>query len=229
MIAATSGCTTAGSSVAGPSVSTAASSTAASSTPPADGTPPSTSSTTAATTASQAAEQVARLGYAPDPDRPGGYRPDVVLIGGGPSAVLAVGADGLSFTLDHRASGVDDLHTGSIMYASASVVGRVVTISPAGADRTMTVAPVSPTDLVDSLTFDESTPLDLDTASAVGRAGMSEVVTQQSTAPSTPGLRGTARALSEAAPRDPQPGPVAGDQSIGAWKVAVLRASGSIG
>ncbi|MEJ7649538.1 MAG: hypothetical protein WKF57_10970 [Nakamurella sp.] len=216
-VLALTSCTTAG---------TAAPGTAGTPTTPRTSAPPAPGAT-----GTTAPDVVATYGYAPDPQR-GGYRPDVVLIGGGPAAIRSAGDDGLSFTLDHSAAGVDDLREGSIMFAASEAVGRVVHITPAGADRIVTIAPVLPSELVDQLEFAQTGPLDLDTATAVLRPGMSGAVVQQSTGPSTPGLRGGPRFLAPSGPstpKDPQPGPVAGEQSIGGWQVKLLRAPGTLG
>lgn len=191
------------------------------------GATPSTGAATPGRATATPPELVQQYGYAPDPAR--GYQSDVVLIGGGPAAIRSAGDDGLTFTLDHTADGVDRLTEGSIMFASALAVGRVVAITPPGSDRTVTVAPVLPTDLVDDLQLDGSAPLDLDTTTVVQRSGMSGAVEQQATAPSTPGLRGPAGFLAAPTSQDPQPGPVAGEESSGAWKFRLLRSGGSLG
>lgn len=99
-------------------------------------------------------------GYGPSEDPAIRYRPDVVLIGGGPDAIKAMSDDGLSFTMDSAAAGVSDLAEDTIMFASGMAVGRVASIDRSGTDPVVTLAPVELTDLVDGGSFDFDAPID---------------------------------------------------------------------
>lgn len=93
-------------------------------------------------------EKVQRYGYGPERDNGFTYQPDVVLIEGGPEAILAVTPDGLVWTMDGDAGGVEDLEPGKIMFASSGAAGRVVQVSSKGGDRVVTLGPVGLTDIV---------------------------------------------------------------------------------
>ncbi len=92
------------------------------------------------------------------------YQPDVILIGDGPSSIKSVSANGLEWTIDGGADGVDDLAPGKVMFAASEAVGRVVDVEPAGDDVTVTLAPVELTDVVRDGTIHLDQPLDLDSA-----------------------------------------------------------------
>jgi hypothetical protein len=106
-------------------------------------------------------EAAARYGYGPSPHPSVTLQPDVVLIGGGPSAIRSASADGFTWTLDGSAPGVRDLEPGKVLFASSLAVGRVIQVEEAGADVAVTVLPVELTDIIRDahLTIDE--PLDL--------------------------------------------------------------------
>jgi hypothetical protein len=73
------------------------------------------------------------------------YQPDVVFIGGG--AVLGASSDGIEWTIDGSADGVDDLRPGSVMYASSAAVGRVSELRRSGDDVVVRLAPVELTEV----------------------------------------------------------------------------------
>lgn len=108
-------------------------------------------------------QKVAEYGYGPV--KGPAYLKDVVLIGGGPSAIKSSGPDGFTYVFDHRATGVDKLKVGDVAFASAMAVGRVVQISPAGTDRTAVLMPVPLDEIVKDATFDlHNYPIDFATA-----------------------------------------------------------------
>ncbi|GHJ43122.1 hypothetical protein Cs7R123_04640 [Catellatospora sp. TT07R-123] len=118
-----------------------------------------------------AAEAQARYGMAPQPDSSVTLQPDVVLIGGGPTAIRAMDPAAMTFTMDGDADGVDELAPGKVMFASAVAVGRVVRTEKADGDVVVTVAPVDLTDVVrdgriaadEPLSFDQATVADAGT------------------------------------------------------------------
>ena len=103
---------------------------------------------------------ITTFGYGPSSDPSVKYQPDVVRIGGGPTAIRSVSTDGLTWTMDGTATGVADLAVGKIMFASGSAVGRVVAVRDAGPDRDVTVSPVALTDLVTGGSFDYNQKVD---------------------------------------------------------------------
>lgn len=90
-----------------------------------------------------------RYGYAPSADGPTVYQPDVVLLTTGSDAIRSVSPNGLTYTLDAAAPGVDKLEVGKVVFATSQCAGRIVQISRAGGpDVTVTLAPVELTEIV---------------------------------------------------------------------------------
>jgi hypothetical protein len=115
--------------------------------------------------ASQGADDpalVARYGYGPAPDPAITYQPDVVLIGGGPAAIRGVSENGLTFTMDGRAPGVDQLAVGRIMFAASQAVGRVHELERRGDVVDVTLIPVGLGEVIKDgrIQLDQSLPLD---------------------------------------------------------------------
>ena len=71
-----------------------------------------------------------RYGFAPRPDPSITYQPDVIMIEGGPKVIRGVSADGLTWSVDASAPGVDRLQPGTIMFLTSQAVGRVMRLSP---------------------------------------------------------------------------------------------------
>lgn len=90
------------------------------------------------------------------------YQDDVVLIDDGPQAIKAVSDDGLVWTMDGNAKGVDEVRPGKIMFATNNAVGRVVEVEPAGDDVAVTLAPADITSVVKEGELDIDRPLNLD-------------------------------------------------------------------
>jgi hypothetical protein len=88
------------------------------------------------------ADPAAIYGFGPQPDPRVTYQPDVVLIGGGPAAIRGMSQDGLVWTLDAGAAGVDQLAVGKVMFASSAAVGRVMRVEPGAGLVDVTLAPV---------------------------------------------------------------------------------------
>jgi hypothetical protein len=105
---------------------------------------------------------VARYGYAPTNDAH--LQPDVVVIGGGASAIRSASGDGLTWTIDGKADGAADLRIGSVMFATSEAVGRVAALSDAGGNRVVTLAPVQLTDVLRDGTINLDQNLDLGSA-----------------------------------------------------------------
>ncbi len=103
-------------------------------------------------------EAVRTYGYGPITAPGVVYAPDVVMVPRGPAAVLDASSDGLTWTLDRSAPGVDTLKVGSVLVATARATGRVAAIRNEGSTRVVTLAPVEITDIVrdGTITFRQS-------------------------------------------------------------------------
>ncbi|MFF4895947.1 hypothetical protein [Streptomyces sp. NPDC001068] len=88
------------------------------------------------------------------------YRPDVVLVKGGASAIRATGPDGLTWTIDGRAPGAAELAVGKVMYVTSRAVGRVVAMRTDGGDPTVTLAPVDLTEVFLDAHFHDDLAID---------------------------------------------------------------------
>lgn len=93
-------------------------------------------------------ETTLRYGYGPQDDDSVTYQSDVVLIGGGPEAIRSVSDDGLVWTMDADADGIDELREGKVMFASSAAAGRVVDLVKRGDVVEVTLAPVALTEVV---------------------------------------------------------------------------------
>lgn len=102
-----------------------------------------------------------RYGSAPSPDADVTYQPDVVFVGGGPAAIRAASADGLTWLLDGKAPGVDRLAVDKVLYASSLAVGRIVQLRPEGDQVAVTLAPVRLGEVIRNGRLKVSQPLDL--------------------------------------------------------------------
>jgi len=98
--------------------------------------------------ARESPEAVKQFGYGPRPGPQVRYQPDVVMIGGGASAVRGVSDDGLTWTIDGSAKGAQDLSVGKIMFATSRAVGRVLAIEPRGKDLAVKLGPVTLTQII---------------------------------------------------------------------------------
>jgi hypothetical protein len=83
-----------------------------------------------------------RFGLGPKLDPSITYQPDVVIIEGGPEAIRGVSGDGLTWSVDARAAGVDRLKPGTVMFATSQAVGRVVRREAKSGVVDVTLAPV---------------------------------------------------------------------------------------
>ena len=85
----------------------------------------------------------AQFGLAPKPGGDVTYQPDVVFIERGAEAIRSVTSDGLTWTIDRRAPGVENVTTGVVLYLTSLAVGRVVRVQEVSADDlAVTLAPV---------------------------------------------------------------------------------------
>lgn len=101
-------------------------------------------------------------GFAPRPDPSITYQPDVIIVEGGPKVIRAVSADGLTWSVDASAPGVDRLEQGAIMFLTSQAVGRIVRLSSRAGVVDVTLAPVDLGDVIRDgrLVVDQAVPLD---------------------------------------------------------------------
>ncbi|MCB0995837.1 MAG: hypothetical protein KDB21_12140 [Acidimicrobiales bacterium] len=102
--------------------------------------------------------QIATYGYGPSEDLSVELQPDVVVVGGGPAAIIGASANGQVWTIDAAAPGARALEIGSVMLATSTAVGRVVDLRDEGDTRIVTLGPIDLTDLVreGEFTFDQA-------------------------------------------------------------------------
>jgi hypothetical protein len=101
-------------------------------------------------------------GFAPRPDPSITYQADVILIEGGPKVIRDVSADGLTWSVDARAAGVDRLKPGTIMFLTSQAVGRVVRLAPRSDVIDVTLSPVELGDVIRDgrLVIDQVVPIE---------------------------------------------------------------------
>src|SRR6187401_1189254 len=123
------------------------------------------------------------------------YQPDVVIPPAGASAVRALSADGLIWTIDPVAIGADEIVQGKVLLLTSRAAGRVLAVEKAADGLRVVLGPVEITDIIRDGQFSMDQPLDvtqglqfatptgfdppMPVAPLVGRAGM----------PDGPGMR----------------------------------------
>lgn len=90
------------------------------------------------------------------------YQPDVILVPNGAQAVRGVTPDGLTWRLDARAEGVDDLTPGTVMFLTSRGVGRVEAIEDGDGDIRVTISPVDLTDIFSDAEFQGDFEIDVE-------------------------------------------------------------------
>jgi len=135
-----------------------------------------------------------RWGTAPVPTGAVSLQPDVVIVGGGGTAIRNGTEDGLTYYLDPAAPHAADLATGKVMFVTGRVLGRVLDVRRAGADLAVTIGPVDITDVIRDARFDGTAPVSL--ASPVAYAAGNPIWARDPTpddstdpGPGPPGLR----------------------------------------
>ncbi|CRK61990.1 hypothetical protein [Alloactinosynnema sp. L-07] len=96
-------------------------------------------------------ERSLTYGYGPTDDPAVEYQPDVVRVGGGPEAIRSASADGLIWTLDPAAPGVDQLTKGKVAFVTSRAVGRVARRTETDAGVEVALAPVQLTEVFRTL------------------------------------------------------------------------------
>ncbi len=94
------------------------------------------------------AEADLRYGAAPAADLGVTLQPDVVVVRGGGTAIRSVTADGLTWRIDARAPGANELAPGKVLFVTERAVGRVLDLAPDGDDLLVTIGPVDLTEVI---------------------------------------------------------------------------------
>jgi hypothetical protein len=190
-----------------------------------------------------------QYGLAPTPDPSITYQPDVIFVEGGPRVIREVSADGVTWSIDAAAAGVDRLRPGVIMFATSQAVGRVVRLAPRSNVVDVTLSPVELGDVIrdgrlaidqvvplESLTFFEAPQIDGGYEDIPSNELVRGVAfdTEPSTMDATravadvarPDAAGdVARASLTSAPSEPSQKSMA----VGAWNVTAYKTAGTVG
>jgi hypothetical protein len=78
---------------------------------------------------------------------------DVVLVPNGSRAIRSVTGDGMTWTLDPKAPGIDQLQAGKVMFLTGQAMGRIVDVRSSEAGTLVTVAPVDITEVITDGSF----------------------------------------------------------------------------
>jgi hypothetical protein len=172
-------------------------------------------------TGGAATDRVDTYGYGPSAAPGVTYQDDVVMVPAGPAAIRGASPDGLTWTLDGGADGVDALRVGSVLVATGRATGRVVEVHDRGGDRVVTLAPVLITDIVRDGKIDLSHALAADAVRYQHVPGQPAVVTEPSAADlaggraTTKSLRsGSTARIVTAAVRRPSAGTAGSDDDL---------------
>lgn len=105
-------------------------------------------------------ERTQTYGYGATDDPAVEYQPDVVRVGGGPEAIRSASADGLVWTLDPAAPGVDELTVGKVAFVTSRAVGRVARRSETAEGVEVALAPVQMTEIFRTLHLHRTQAID---------------------------------------------------------------------
>jgi hypothetical protein len=92
------------------------------------------------------------------------YRPDVVMVEGGPDVVKGLAADGLTWTIDASAPNAGEITPGKIVFLTNRVVGRVLGVTRQQGTLGVVLGPVEITDVIEEGTFAIEQPIDFSKA-----------------------------------------------------------------
>jgi len=149
--------------------------------------------TTPAATTSSAADSCGTQGDArtygcgPATDGTIAYQPDVILVGAGAAAIRAAAPDGVTWTLDATAPGVDRMEVGKVAYVTDVAVGRVVAVTRDGGDVRVTLGPVGLGEVVLDGDLRWSRPLTSDDVTPAVAPELRGVVTEEQAGPASSG------------------------------------------
>ena len=89
------------------------------------------------------------------------YQPDVVMLRSGVNAIKSLSEDGLVWTLDPRAEGIDTIQPGKVLLLSTKAAGRVLGVNRTSAGVEVVLGPADITEIVREGDFSIDQPLDL--------------------------------------------------------------------
>lgn len=92
------------------------------------------------------------------------YQPDVVIPPAGAEAIRSADPDGVTWTLDPDAEGVDDIRPGKVLLLTSRAAGRVLGVRKQAGGLQVVLGPVEITDVVRDGKFTLDQPLDLSQA-----------------------------------------------------------------
>ena len=89
------------------------------------------------------------------------YQPDVVIPEAGAAAIRSAGTDGVTWTLDASAEGVDAIRPGRVLLLTSRAAGRVLGVSKEAGGLRVVLGPVQITEIVRDGEFKLDQPVDL--------------------------------------------------------------------
>ena len=110
---------------------------------------------------SELSEAEKRFGISPERTPGLTYQPDVVLLRAGVNAIRSLSDDGLVWTLDPRAEGIDGIQSGKVLLLSTKAAGRVLGVKRTNAGVEVVLGPADITEIVREGTFSIDQPVDL--------------------------------------------------------------------
>ena len=102
-----------------------------------------------------------RFGISPEQTAGLTYQPDVVLLRSGVNAIRSLSEDGLVWTLDPRAEGIDRIQPGKVLLLSTKAAGRVLAVTRADTGVEVVLGPADITEIVREGSFSIDQPVDL--------------------------------------------------------------------
>ena len=105
-----------------------------------------------------------KYGLAPTPSPSVTYQPDVVIIGGGAEVIRAASPNGIQWTIDGGAPGMDAVQPGKVIFVTSRAVGRVLARQSAGRDVVVTLGPVDIPEVVKNADISLHEPIDFSEA-----------------------------------------------------------------
>lgn len=105
-----------------------------------------------------------RYGHAARPSPQVRYQPDVVIPQAGAAAIRSAGTDGVTWTLDPDAEGIDDIRPGKVLLLTSRAAGRVLGVSKEAGGLRVVLGPVEITEIVRDGEFTLDQPIDLSQA-----------------------------------------------------------------
>ena len=102
-----------------------------------------------------------RFGISPERTPGLTYQPDVVLLRAGVNAIRSLSDDGLVWTLDPRAEGIDGIQPGKVLLLSTKAAGKVLAVNRTNAGVDVVLGPADITEIVREGSFSIDQPVDL--------------------------------------------------------------------